>query len=288
MKLILVNNGHNPKCEEYLVAAAKKRGLAAEVVSSEKNIFEIGKKQNIKNDLIYRIAVDKSEALLEQSFLLGNNLASFFTKELNLKRRFGNKLTRYIEFANAGVPIPPTIFSNSTNTADLKKISKKLGLPLIIKTLTGSLGNGILLVDSFFGLKTTVQFLVSKKSEFIFQKMIHESAGKHIRVVVLGEEILCAYQKSVPKKVDFRSNATGGFFSKNKIVKIDAKTKKIVLKAVAAAGVEFGGIDLLPTKNGYLVTEVNFPCNFAASQDFTGVDIAGKMLDFLIAKTARK
>ncbi|MFA6458758.1 MAG: hypothetical protein WCV72_05255 [Patescibacteria group bacterium] len=286
MQLVLINNSHNPKCEEYLLKAAKKRGLETKVISSKDTLLEVGKKSIKKNDLIYRVAVDTSEALLEQSILLGGNCTSFFKPEETIKRRFSNKLTRYVEFANAGIPIPQTIFANAVNDTELKKIAQKLGFPLIIKTLKDSLGRGVLVVDSYFSLKSISQFLVSKDIEFFFQKMVKESSGRHIRAVVLEKEILCAYEKSVPKKLDFRSNANRGF-SKNRIVQLNPKIREIVLKAVAVAGVEFGGVDLLYTKNGFLVSEVNFPCNFGASQNFTGIDIAGKMLDFLVEKAGR-
>lgn len=286
MQLVLINNGHNPKCEEYLLRAAKKRKIEAKVVSTANHLFEIGEKPNKNPDLLYRIAVDKSEALLEQSFLLGGNFVSFFTRNENIKRRTGNKLTRYIDFARAGIPIPPTIFSNATDDLNLKKIVRKLGLPLIIKTLSGSRGEGILFVDSFFALKSTTQLLTSSGIEFIFQKMIHEAGGRHVRVIVIGGEIVCSYQKSISKDIDFRSNTSE--FAKRKIIKLDAAAQQIVLAATATAGSEFGGVDLLPTKSGYLVTEVNFPCNFGASQDFTGIDIAGRMVDFLLAKAKHK
>ncbi|MFH0776463.1 MAG: ATP-grasp domain-containing protein [Patescibacteria group bacterium] len=284
MQLILINHGHNPKCEEYLLKAAKKRKLETKIVSTQKNIFEITTAKPLSKTLLYRIAIERSEATLERIYLTRGAVG--FSEEGQYSKRITNKLVRYMDFEKAGVPIPPTIFSNSTSSENLKKIAQKLGLPLVIKTLDGSKGEGTLVVDSFFALKSTVPLLVGQELEFVFQKMIREAAGRHVRVIVLGGKIVCAYQKSIPKKIDFRSNATDK--ARRKIVHLDAQTENFVLKAVAASGVSFGGVDLLPTKKGYLITEVNSPCNFAASQDFTGIDIAGLMLDFLIAKAQRK
>jgi len=281
MRLILINNGHNPKCEEYLLAAAAARRIETKIVNTQKNVFEITTPKKYEKTLLYRIALDNSETLLEQLWLCRGAI-SFSENGAFAKRIANDKLVRYLDFAKAGVPIAPTIFSNSTSDVNLKKIVRKLGLPLILKTLNGSRGEGTLFVDSFFALKSTTQLLTSAKINFVFQKLVTEAAGRHVRVIVIGGEIVCAYQKSIPKKIDFRSNASEK--ARRKIVKLDATTRKFVLKAVEASGVSFGGVDLLPSKSGYLVAEVNSPCNFAASQDFVGIDIAGKMLDFLITK----
>ncbi|MFH1375402.1 MAG: ATP-grasp domain-containing protein [Patescibacteria group bacterium] len=285
MKLIIINNGHNPKCEEYLLAAAAKRDLETEVTSTGKGTFEISAGKNLKKTLLYRVAIDHPEAILERIYL-SRGAISFF-EGTDFSKRVTDKLLRYDDLQKAGVPIPKTIFSNSTSAKNLRQVVRKLGLPLIIKTVSGSCGRGTLIADSFFALKSTVQLLVDKKIEFIFQKFVHQAAGKHVRAIVVGQEIICSYQKSISKKIDFRSNAAGGF-SKNKLIALDPRNKKIVLAATKAIETTFGGVDLLPAgKGNYLVSEVNSPCNFVRGQQLSGIDIAGKMLDFLISKAQK-
>ncbi len=62
------------------------------------------------------------------------------------------------------------------------------------------------------------------------------------------------------------------------------RVKKISIDAVKALGGSFGGVDVLPKGDGYVVTEANFPCNFARAQMYKGTDFSGMMLDSLISK----
>ena len=57
-------------------------------------------------------------------------------------------------------------------------------------------------------------------------------------------------------------------------------------RAVAALGLEFGGVDILVDEQGTAtIAEVNFPCNFARNQMNTGTDVAGLLVDHLMAKS---
>ena len=52
---------------------------------------------------------------------------------------------------------------------------------------------------------------------------------------------------------------------------------------------EFGGVDILQASDGVLyLLEVNYPCYFAEAQVVSGIDIAGAMIDHLLAKAASR
>lgn len=55
--------------------------------------------------------------------------------------------------------------------------------------------------------------------------------------------------------------------------------------AAAALRLEFGGADVMESPGGALtLAEFNFPCFFADQQEATGIDIAGAIIDHLLAK----
>jgi len=72
------------------------------------------------------------------------------------------------------------------------------------------------------------------------------------------------------------------------VPKLSKELKTLAIKSVQIAGLEFGGVDILVTaEENYFVVEANYPCHFERVQRITGVDIAGKMVDYLLAKNAK-
>ncbi len=293
MQLILINDGHNPECEELIVAAAKKRKIPVEVTNSKIRTESVAPFRPIKKTLVYRIATNPIEELLE-TILIGKGAVSLREadqltnkSDLNLLMMRKGKLRMNMFLSKNKIATPETIFSNATDSKSLKEIIKKLGLPLLIKTLDSSRGKGVILIDSFFGLRSSVEAWQEKEIPFLYQKFIQEATGSHIRAIVLDGRLICAYRKSVPKQSDFRSNASGGL-SANKLIKLSPTTEKLAIETVNASGLAFGGVDLIKlNQQDYCVAEVNFPFNFARSAKLGKFDVAGKMLDYLVAKAQR-
>lgn len=61
----------------------------------------------------------------------------------------------------------------------------------------------------------------------------------------------------------------------------------MAVRMARACGVEFGGVDLLLQGDAIYALEINSPCNFADTQEATGIDVAGAMVDHLTAKTQK-
>ncbi|MFH0834414.1 MAG: RimK family alpha-L-glutamate ligase [Patescibacteria group bacterium] len=282
MKLVLINNHHNLTCEEYLVRAAKRRNLDVEVINPMHALQTVSPMPKSR-ELLYRIGITFENELFEATRIAGGAIS--FREDNYLATQKG-KFRVYSLLAKNEIPVPPTIISGSTDENVLKKIAKEFGFPLVLKATTGSRGKGTLLVDSFFSLKSNAELLVAQRVGFLYQKFIRETVGRHIRVIVVGDEIVCAYQKSARGGTDFRSNTSSE--NARRRVKITPEIRDIITRTTRAVNCQFGGIDLLYGRKGFIVTEVNFSCNFAAAQDFTGINIAQKMVDYLIAKAKQK
>ena len=60
----------------------------------------------------------------------------------------------------------------------------------------------------------------------------------------------------------------------------------VAIAAVRALRLEFGGVDVLEAPDGRLyVLEANFPCYFGQAQVVAGIDVAGAMVEHLVAKS---
>src|SRR5690606_11342841 len=105
----------------------------------------------------------------------------------------------------------------------------------------------------------------------VLRQFIHDA--RHIRVVVVGDRAVDAIEYA-PQPNDFRTNAV----AVPQVTKFELgespEIGELSERAVAAAGLGFGGVDVLLQPDGrFFVAEVNFPCNFARNQLNTGVDI---------------
>ena len=284
MKLVIINNRYNQKCEELLVRASKLKKLSVDIISAKTSIFSISDNSQNEDILLYRIAVDPIESLLEQMYI--ENGAKSFLEGNDYSKLFPNKLTRYFEFQKIGLPVPKTIFSMALDDESLLDIIDKLGLPLVIKTLDGTRGRGTLIVDSFFALKSLVELLVSKGIVFLYQEFLGKNIGISFRLVVLDNEVVCAHKRELIERSDFRTNAT------KKVIKQafqpDFVLQELGKKALKARGRTFGAVDILLNNNGeYVITEVNHPFNFSVAQEISGIDIAGLMVQSLVSKVEK-
>lgn len=190
-------------------------------------------------------------------------------------RACDDKMRTHIALADKGIPMPQTVAgllcydkNAPLKTESLLKIEKTLGYPLIIKACYGSLGADVFKADdraSFMEIAEKV-----KCKPHLFQKFISESAGRDIRAIVIGGEVKAAMLRK--SESDFRSNI--GLGGKGERIEIDEKTRDICGRTAKALCLDYCGIDLLLSKEGALVCEVNSNAFFDGIEGATGVNIA--------------
>ncbi len=191
-----------------------------------------------------------------------------------------------MHLALRGLPMPetyiaPLTFPNIgfTDLSFLDSIAKKLSLPLIIKEAYGSFGAQVYLARSRDEL-----FEIAKRhegKELIFQKFVSESAGRDIRVNVVGHKVICAMERK-SENGDFRSNVTLG----GKTIPYSPTDAEIALCEEASRRLEldFAGIDILFGESGPLLCEVNSNAHFKSTYDCTGINLA----DFIASHITEK
>lgn len=179
------------------------------------------------------------------------------------------------------VPVPRTAHVLPSDPIALEKIVKRLGgYPVVVKVPGGEGGSGVIRADSPQALYSLLDYVPA--SAVLMEYFDHVVAH---RLVVVGKRIVAAEARH-PGAYDFRSNASGGGLIGR--IRPSARASRIALSAARALGLEFGGADVLEDARGRMVlAELNFPCYFASQQRDSGIDIAGAMLDHLLAKARR-
>lgn len=263
--------------------ACKHRGV--ELVVLESNKIDYSNLPRLKKgDMLYRITDDKRSLNL-QSHLINPEVSSFF---ITHKKQYpsAESWPSVILHRRAGLPIIPTIIDLPRERALIDKYVKSLdGYPIVIKVQGGSHGVGVIRADSSDSLYSILDYLKENtRLPVALRKYIDFKS--HARLIVLGNKVIDSIEYIRPAG-DFRSNA--GSRPKVAPKKFPAKVEKAAVKAVRTIGYEFGGVDILIDNDGksFYIAEVNFPCNFSRSQDTTGVDIAGAMVDYLMEKAKR-
>jgi ribosomal protein S6--L-glutamate ligase len=78
---------------------------------------------------------------------------------------------------------------------------------------------------------------------------------------------------------DFRSNLHRG--GSGEAVRITPQERAIAVTAARTLGLNVCGVDMLRSKNGPLVVELNSSPGIEGLENATGVDVAGLMIEFL-------
>ena len=104
-------------------------------------------------------------------------------------------------------------------------------------------------------------------------------AGSCKRVIVVGGRAVGAMRRIA--QGDFRSNAELG--GRAESVSPDGEAVRIAERAAALLGLDYCGVDLLPTADGYLLCEVNSNAFFGTFERVTGINVAARYAEHIIA-----
>jgi len=178
--------------------------------------------------------------------------------------------------SKAGVPIPKTFLGFSPEAETL--LSNFENKPVIIKILEGTHGNGVILAETYVSALSTIETLKTAGVKFLLQEYISESKGTDLRVIVVDGEVVAAMKRQ-SKGNDFRSNLHRGGSSEK--IKLTLEEENTALKAAKAMQLGVCGVDLLQSKNGPLVLEINSSPGLEGIETTTGIDISKKIISYI-------
>jgi RimK family alpha-L-glutamate ligase len=174
-----------------------------------------------------------------------------------------------------GLPTPETVVCESPEEA--MAAFRALG-DVIVKPLFGSMGLGMVRVADEEMAYRVFHTIETIRGVYYLQRTIdHE--GRDIRVFVLGGRILGAIERRAP---GWRTNIARGAVGHP--LALPPAWADLALRAAAAVGAEYAGVDLLPTPDGGVyVLEVNGVPGWEGLQRATGLDVAAALVDHLAA-----
>src|SRR6476469_5960670 len=178
--------------------------------------------------------------------------------------------------SRAGVGMPKTAFTNFS--ADVPAMIEQVGgAPVIIKLLEGTQGLGVVLAESEKAAQSVIEAFHNLKARIIVQEFIAESKGADLRAFVVDGEVVGAMKRQ-GKEGEFRSNLHRG--GTGSLIKLSRAEKAAALNAAKSLGLNIAGVDMLQSKRGPLILEVNSSPGLEGIERATKLDIAGKIIDF--------
>ncbi len=191
--------------------------------------------------------------------------------------RSRDKLRSLQILSKSGVKLPRTAFTNYRK--DENQVLKHIGeAPVVIKLLEGTQGLGVVLAETNKAAKSVVEAFESLKTRVILQEFIEEAGGADIRAFVVDGEVVGAMKRQ-GKEGEFRSNLHRG--GEATVIKLSRAEKATALKAAKSMGLAVAGVDMLPSKRGPLVLEVNSSPGLEGIEKATGIDVASKIVEYI-------
>lgn len=191
----------------------------------------------------------------------------------------GDKLLTSAALAKANVPQPRALAA-FTPEAALRAI-EALGYPVVLKPVVGSWGRLVSRVNDRDAAEALLEHLevLGSWQQHIFYVQEHvRKPGRDIRAFVVGNEPIGAIYRTSDHWIT--NTARGGKASN---CPLEGPVGDLALHAAQAVGGGIVAVDLLETADGrLLVNEVNHTMEFRNSIDTTGVDIPGRIVDYVL------
>ena len=198
--------------------------------------------------------------------------------------RSRDKLRSMQILSRAGLGLPKTIFMDYSRDTE-GVIESVGGAPVVIKLLEGTQGLGVVLAENKKAAQSVIEAFHGVKARIIVQEFIEEAKGVDIRAFVVNGEVVGAMRRQA-RDGEFRSNLHRGGHAH--VVKLDRYEKHAAITAAKKLGLGVAGVDMLPSRRGPLIIEVNSSPGLEGIEGATKVDIAGKIISYLEKHAGRK
>jgi ribosomal protein S6--L-glutamate ligase len=288
MKIALMARNPNLYSHQRLVEAAEARGHEIEIIDTLRVYIDIashrpglrykGAKLGGFDAVIPRIGASVTffgTAVLRQFEMMG----VYPLNESVAISRSRDKLRSLQLLARKGIGLPVTVFAHSTSQAD-DILNILGGAPVVIKLLEGTQGIGVVLGETHGAAKSMIQAFGGLKANILVQEFIKEAGNQDIRCLVVGEKVVASMLRKGAEG-DFRSNLHRG--GKAETIKITPEERSTAVRAAKVMGLNACGVDLIRSNHGPVVMEVNSSPGLEGVEKATGIDVAGKIIQFLEA-----
>lgn len=289
MNIALLSKSSTLYSTQSLLKAAEARNHTVEILDPDYCDLTI---ENNKASLFYiDNIVDKIDAVVPRigashtyygtavvrQFEALNVFTAVSSESISLTR---DKWTCFQALAKYNIPMPRTVFASFVNPE--QQLNTFPNGPVIIKIVEGTHGEGVILSESKKNALAVIETLLAARVKFVIQEYIEESKGSDIRAIVVDGVVVAAMKRQC-KTGDFRSNLHRGGTSET--IKLSNQEEQIAIQAAKAVKLGVSGVDILQSKNGPLLLEINSSPGLEGIENTSGVDISKCVIEYLERNT---
>jgi len=287
MRIIILSVSENIYSTSRLLEEAEARGHQVSVVNHTKCSVFLGRG---KPKIIYegKDIIDKADVIIPRIGGSVSRHGAAIVKEFEMNGVFStarslgilraqNKVRTLQIMNRKNVPIPRTVFAINPDNIE-EQIELLGGAPVIIKLQEGTQGLGVMLADSKKSAKSIIDTFYNMDASILIQEFVKESNGEDVRAIVAGNKVVAA-MKRIGVEGDFRSNIHRG--GTGELVNLTNKEKRTVLRAARYLSLPVCGVDLIRSKRGSLLIEVNSTPGLQGIEAYTKINVAVEIIKFL-------
>ncbi len=286
MKIAILSRKPSLYSTQRLIDAGEKRGHEMRVInymqcyinitSSKPLVVYKGQPLEKFDAIIPRIVAAKTlhgTAVVRQLEMMG----VFAVNSSQAISRSRDKLRCLQILAGEGIGLPVTAFAHAPR--DIESLLNLVGgPPVVIKLLEGSQGVGVVLAETLQAAKSVIEAFHGFEANILVQEFIKEASGADIRCFVIGDKVMAAMKRQGAPG-EFRSNLHRGGTAEK--IKLTSEERSTAIRATKATGLNIAGVDILRSRQGPLVLEVNSSPGLEGIEKTTLSDVAGKIIEFL-------
>ena len=286
MKIAMLARNPNLYSHQRLKEAAEERGHRLDIINTLRCYMNIASRrpevyyngESLKgyDAVIPRIGASVTfygTAVLRQFEMMG----VYPLNESVAIGRSRDKLRSMQLLARDGIGLPVTTFAHDPKqTEEVLKLAGEA--PLVIKLLEGTQGLGVVLADTNRSAKSVIEAFRATNTNILVQEFIKEAGGTDIRAIVIGGRVVAAMRRQGAEG-EFRSNLHRG--GSAEVVKLTPEERSTAVRAAKSMGLNVCGVDMLRANHGAVVMEVNSSPGLEGVENATGLDIAGKIIEFI-------
>ena len=267
------NAGHNVRVVDYLrcymdITAHRPKVLyGGEEVTADAVVPRIGAPHTFYGTAVVR------------QFEMAGAFTSAASDAISRSR---DKLRSMQLLAGAGVGLPVTGFARDIRDAD-ELIKLVGGAPLVVKLLEGTQGMGVVLAETKKAAESVIGAFRQLDANILVQEFIKEARGSDIRAFVVGRRVVASVER-VAAAGEFRANVHRGATVRK--IRLTPEERATALRAAKTMGLAIAGVDMMRSAHGPVVLEVNSSPGLEGVEEASGIDVAGKIIEFVERQVA--
>lgn len=191
-----------------------------------------------------------------------------------------NKLTQHVLFDQHDLPCPR--WGIARKPAHAISIAKRIGFPVVVKIAFGTHGKGVFFARDEETLRPLADYVTAQdRGPLIIEEYIEEAQNCDLRVYVVNGTVIAAMERrALPGEM--RANASIG--GTGYAVELTEEERQLAIKATELFELNISGVDLIRSKRGPLILEINGNPGFKELERVTGLDIAGTIIDYALSE----